>query len=67
LWQAEDLETIKARTELVASATGVDGGRLHAWCCAFAGMIALELASGGNVSRAHTEVLQRLATQAETT
>lgn len=66
LWQARDLETIQARTELVASATGVEVGRLHAWCCAFAGMIALELASEGNVSRVRTEVLQRVASQAET-
>jgi streptomycin 6-kinase len=65
LWQADDLETIRARTELVAAATGVDGGRLHAWSCAFAGMIALELASEGNVPRARIEVLQGLASQAE--
>lgn len=67
LWQADDLRTIRARTEVVAPALHVDAGRLHAWCCAFAGMLAMELASEGAVSRARIEALQKLASQAETT
>jgi streptomycin 6-kinase len=67
LWQADDLETIRARTELLAAATSVDGGRLHAWCCAFAGMLALELATEGDVPRARIEALKMLASKAETT
>ena len=66
LWQADDLETIEARIEFLAGATGVEAGRLHAWCRAFAGMIALELASEGNVPRARIETLHRLALRVET-
>ncbi len=45
LWQATDLEMIAERSRRLAAATGVDAGRLLAWCTAFAGMTALELAS----------------------
>lgn len=67
LWQADDLKTIRARTEVVGAAIGVDAGRLHAWCCAFAGMVALELASEGDFPGARIEALRRLASQAEPT
>lgn len=66
LWLADDLETIRARTERLAAASGVEAERLHAWCSAFACMLALELASEGNVPRARIEALQKLASQAAT-
>ena len=66
LWQADDLETIQARTERLAAAAGMDTRRLLAWCSAFAGMNAIELASQGNAPRARIETLRKLASQAET-
>jgi streptomycin 6-kinase len=67
LWQAVDLETIEDRIEFLAAATNMETGRFKAWCCAFAGMVALELASEGNVPYARLETLHMLASQAETT
>lgn len=67
LWQADDLETIRARTERLAVESGLDAERLNDWCCAFAGMASLELASEGNVPQVRIATLQRLASQAETT
>jgi streptomycin 6-kinase len=64
LWQADDLETIEARTERLAAATGVDAERLFGWCVAFAAMSALELASQGNAPGAGIEALRELASQA---
>ncbi len=64
LWQADDLETIAARIERLAAATGVDAGRLLGWCVAFAAMSALELASQGNGPRAGIDALLELASQA---
>jgi streptomycin 6-kinase len=64
LWQADDLETIQARAERVAAATGTDTTRLLGWCTAFAGMVALELASQGTGPRPRIEALLRLAAQA---
>jgi streptomycin 6-kinase len=65
-WQADDLETIEARTERLAAATGTHAERLLGWCTAFAGMIALELASQGNGARPATAALLGLAAQAPT-
>jgi streptomycin 6-kinase len=45
IWQADDAGTIRARADTLASATGADSSRMVDWCVAFAGMIALELAS----------------------
>jgi len=66
LWQADDLETIEARTERLAAATGMDAERLLGWCVAFAAMTALELASQGTGRRARIEALLELAAQAST-
>jgi streptomycin 6-kinase len=66
LWQADDLETIEARTERLAATIGPDSRRLLAWCSAFAGMNALELGSQGNAHRDRIETLRKLASQAET-
>ena len=63
LWQADDLETIQARAERLAAATGMEARRLLAWCAAFAGMSALEMASQG-APGARIEALLRLASQA---
>ncbi|HJU03110.1 MAG TPA: aminoglycoside phosphotransferase family protein [Actinomycetes bacterium] len=60
LWQADDLETIQARAERLAEATGMDAGRMLAWCAAFAGMNALEMATQG-APGARIEVLVGLA------
>ena len=64
LWQADDLETIAARIERLARATGVDAGRLLGWCVAFAGMDALDRASQGNGPRIGIDALVELASQA---
>jgi streptomycin 6-kinase len=64
LWQADDLETIEARTERLAAATNVDAERLFGWCVAFAAMSALDLASQGNGPRARIEAHLELASQA---
>jgi streptomycin 6-kinase len=66
LWQADDLAAIQARAERVAAATGTDVARLLAWCTAFAGMTALELASQGNDPRPRIEALLALAARAPT-
>jgi streptomycin 6-kinase len=67
LWQAADLESIHARTEVVAAAIGVEARRLLSWCCAFGGMVALELASEGSAPPPRIDALQKLASQAELT
>ena len=64
LWQAGDLETIEARTERLAAATGVDAQRLFGWCMGFAAMSALELASQESGPSARIEALLELASQA---
>jgi streptomycin 6-kinase len=65
-WQADDVGTIQARTERLAAATSTHAARLLGWCTAFAGMIALELASQGNGARPATAALLGLAAQAPT-
>jgi streptomycin 6-kinase len=65
-WQADDLATIEARCTRLARAAGLDAERLLAWCVAFAGMAALELASEGNGPRARVEALRGLASRAPT-
>lgn len=67
VWQADDLGTIDARTERLAEATGLEAERLHDWCCAFAGMLALELASEGSIPRTRLEAVRELASQAKGT
>jgi streptomycin 6-kinase len=65
-WQADDVETIQARAERLAAATAIHAERLLGWCIAFAGMLALELASQGNGARPATAALLGLAAQAPT-
>jgi streptomycin 6-kinase len=63
LWRADDLDTIEARIEGLADVTYLDPERLLAWCWAFAGMNALELASQGNSPRDRLETLRTLASR----
>jgi streptomycin 6-kinase len=64
LWQAEDLQTIEARTGRLAAATGADAERFFGWCVVFAAMSALELTGQGNGPSAGVEALLELASQA---
>lgn len=53
LWRAEDVETIETRCGELAEAIGARPERLLAWCTAFAGMAALEVAAcAGRPARA---------------
>lgn len=64
LWQAEDVETIEARAERLAAATSYRADRLLAWCTAYAGMVALELAEASDASPMTLEALTTLANRA---
>ena len=66
LWQADDVETIKARVEMVASAIDGDAERLLDWCRAFAGMNAIELAGSPLPSAKRIRAAATLAAQAPT-
>lgn len=61
LWQANDIATIRARSEQLAGMAGMDAGRLISWCTAFAAMSALELASQANRDSAALGALLKLA------
>lgn len=63
LWQADDVETVEARADLLAPAIGTDPSRLIAWCTAFAGMTALELAGSPGTSRDRIQAVVRLASR----
>jgi streptomycin 6-kinase len=60
-WQAAEIETIVRRSEELARAIGARPERLLAWCTAFAGMTALELASLPDAPREQVEALTTLA------
>ena len=61
LWRADDIDAITARAVALGPAIGVDASRLLAWCIAFAGMTASELASESNNSGARIRTLLALA------
>jgi streptomycin 6-kinase len=63
-WQAADEATIAARVTQLATATGADGERVLAWCVAFAGMIALELAASPHPPEDRVHAYLNLALQA---
>lgn len=65
LWRADDLAAIQRHAEAYAAATSVDAGRLLAWCSAFAGMSALEIADRGGAPRTRIEALVDLARRAD--
>jgi streptomycin 6-kinase len=64
LWQADDVDTVAARAELLAPALGVDVVQLLDWCTAFAAMAALELAEASAASHGRLQALVTLATAA---
>ena len=64
LWQADDVDTIAARAELLAPAIGAETGHLFEWCTAFAAMIALELAESPDASPDRVQTYLALAAQA---
>jgi streptomycin 6-kinase len=64
LWQADDVDTIAARTEQLAPAIGADASHLIDWCTAFAAMTALELAESPDASADHVQKYVTLAAQA---
>jgi streptomycin 6-kinase len=61
LWRAHDAEVVRLRTARLASALGLDAGRLLGWCTAFAGMTALELASSPGSAGHHVAAAVSLA------
>jgi streptomycin 6-kinase len=66
LWQADDVDTIEARAELLAPAIDADVSRMFNWCIAFAGMSALELAESPDTSSDYIQAVVTLARQAPT-
>ena len=65
LWRADDVRTIEARADELASAIGAQPERFLAWCTAFAGMTALELADSPGSSRERIDAVVTLAARAE--
>lgn len=63
LWQADDVDTIVARAELLAPAIGAEADHLFEWCCAFAAMTALEIAGSPDVSADRVKTSVALAAQ----
>jgi streptomycin 6-kinase len=51
MWRADDTDIVRVRAEQLASALGFEAKRLLAWCTAFAGMTALELAASPGTAR----------------
>ena len=62
-WRAEDADTIEKRSRRVAPPIGADPDRLLAWCIAFAGMVALEIAERPGSSREQTDPFVALASR----
>lgn len=61
LWQADEIETIEARSDELAAAIGASPERLLAWCTAFAAMTALELATSPDAPRERVDAAVALA------
>lgn len=61
LWRADDPVSLDDRIAALARAARLDAGRLRAWCVAFAGMTALELADGRRGTPAQRQTLLDLA------
>lgn len=64
LWRAYEVATVTGRADRIAAAGGPDAGRLVAWCVAFAGMVALELAGEPDADRRRLDTLLALASRA---
>jgi streptomycin 6-kinase len=67
VWQADDVETIVARADLLAPAIGADTSHLLEWCTAFAAMVALELAESPTAAPDRVRTYLALAAQAPRT
>jgi streptomycin 6-kinase len=65
LWRAEDEPTVALRAEQLAAGIGAEPGRLLEWCCAFAAMIALEIAEASVDVRERVAPYLALASRAE--
>jgi streptomycin 6-kinase len=65
MWQADDVDIVGARAEQLASALGFETNRLLAWCTAFAGMTALELAASPGSARERVAAAVTLAARTE--
>lgn len=64
LWQAYGVGAVTGRADRIAAAGGPDAARLVAWCVAFAGMVALELAGQPDADRRRLDTLRALAARA---
>jgi streptomycin 6-kinase len=67
MWQADDVDIVGARAEQLASALDFETNRLLAWCTAFAGMTALELAASPGSAPERVAAAVTLAETAFTT
>ena len=63
-WRSDGIETIERRSNELAGAIGAAPERLLAWCIAFAGMAALELASTPETPGTQLDALVELAGRA---
>jgi streptomycin 6-kinase len=63
-WRAHDSATIELRAEQLARGIGADAGRVLAWCSAFAGMVALEIAEASDSQQPRLQPLLALASSA---
>ena len=61
LWRADDAGTVARRIDELAALRAWDPRRLHDWCAAFAGMVALEIAEASSGSPAELQPLLALA------
>jgi streptomycin 6-kinase len=67
MWQADDVDIVGARAEPLASALDFEANRLLAWCTAFAGITALELAASPGSAPERVAAAVTLAETAFTT
>ena len=63
-WRAGDVATIEQRAAELAHGIGADPGRTRAWCAAFAGMVALEIAEKSETVPPLANALRDLAASA---
>jgi streptomycin 6-kinase len=64
LWQADAVDTVSTRSDLLASAIDTDASHLFDWCVAFAAMIGLELAESPDAPPNRVQTYVSLASQA---
>jgi hypothetical protein len=64
LWQADGVDAIVTRAELLAPAIGTDTDHILEWCRAFAAMTALEMAESVEASDDRIQACLTLAAEA---